>query len=243
MPRRSGIRWRKSDQEDIANAVRQFNAKITRALKKNPELSVFLPSRITTSVVKGKVKTRSDLKRELNSLKRFLKKGAEAPVQSSRGVKTTKWEKKEIGIKVGTINRARNREAKKANVSTTKGTMGSIESNNLKPKSYNFDHMNPREWEKYVQTIEKQIMSSYHVEKMNQYKRNYLNSIRGNLGNGEYANRLYDLVVTLDTEFMYDIYYDDPVLQIQFTSDPLPAEYIAEMSYEHWQKALGNDID
>lgn len=234
MPRTSNIKWRKSDKQTISKTVQQFNAKITRTLKKHPEWADFMPERLTVKGLTEKIQTRKDYNREVRSVQRFLRKGAEAPYQSKSGIKTTHWEKKEIGYKVAQVNRQRTIEAKRANVSTEKGTMGSIEANNLKPKKYNIDKIKPSDWNKFVNTVEKQVMSNYNYDKMVRYKENYLKSIIRNLGTEGKAKELYDYVSQLDPEFMYNVYYDDPVLQIQFTSDPLPADMIVESALEHW---------
>lgn len=235
MPKTSNIKWRKSDKQEISKTVQQFNAKITRTLKKHPEWAEFMPERLTVQGLTEKIQTRKDYNREVRSVQRFLQKGAEAPFQSKSGIKTTQWEKKEVGYKVAQVNRQRTIEAKRANVSTEKGTMGSIEANNLKPKKYNIDKIKPSEWNKFVNTVEKQVMSNYNYDKMVRYKENYLQAIITNLGTEGKAKELYDYVSQLDPEFMYNVYYDDPVLQIQFTSDPLPADIIAESALEHWK--------
>lgn len=235
MPRTSNIKWRKKDKQTISKTIQQFNAKITRTLKKHPEWADFMPERLTVQGLTEKIQTRKDYNREVRSVQRFLRKGAEAPFQSKSGIKTTLWEKREVGYKVAQVNRQRTIEAKRANVSTEKGTMGSIEANNLKPKKYNIDKIKPSEWDKFVNTVEKQVMSNYNYNKMVRYKENYLKAVVRNLGTEGKAKELYDYVSQLDPEFMYNVYYDDPVLQIQFTSDPLPADMIAESALEHWQ--------
>lgn len=239
MPRKSKIRWSKEDKKEVTNAVRKFNSKITRTLKKNPEWAEYLPQRITTKELIAKSETRQDFKRELNAINRFMKKGAERPITTDKGIKTTLWEKKEVGLKVAIINRRRTNEAKKANVSTYKGTMGTIESNNLKHKVYNIDNIRANDWDKYIKAVEKQIRTNYQGDKVEKYKENYLRAILENLGDSEETMKLYNYVQGIDADFMYGIYYDDPVLQIQFTSDPLPVDTIVENALEHWKRAVG----
>lgn len=241
MPRTSNIRWRRSDRQAISRTVQQFNAKITRTLKKHPEWAPFLPARLTVEEVTNGIQTRADFNRVINSARRFLRPGAEAPYQGEQGVKTTNWARREAGIRVGIVNRRRNRERRNANVSTEKGTMGSIKANNLLPKKYNINKFTPTAWKKFMDLLERQIRSNYNVEMAIRYKNNYLNAILENLGTEGVAGELYDYIMSLDAEYMYDKYYDDPVLQIQFTSDPLPSELIAEQALEHWKAHVATD--
>lgn len=227
MSKPSKIKWRKTDKQRLSRAVQQFNAKLTRLSKKHPELEPFLPKRIAVAEIRDKITTRQDFNREVKSLERFKRKGAESPVLSKSGVMTTKWEKLEIGYKVREINRRRKIELERANVSTYKGTMGSIKANNLLPKPYDINKIKPSDWGKFVESVEKQIRSSYHGEKIERYKHNYIVAIHNNLPE-PYASNLIRIVNNISSEWLYDAYYQDPVLQIDFAYDPLDASLIYE---------------
>ena len=84
------IRWNESDEQELKRAVRNFNAKLRRLEKKDPQkynkntLPTFWDSvnetytnRVSVGQMKELINTRNDLKRELNSLKRFSKRGSE----------------------------------------------------------------------------------------------------------------------------------------------------------------------
>lgn len=231
MSKRNSIKWRKKDKQKIANIARVFNSKITRTLKAHPEWAEFMPERINTSKLRESIKTRQDFNRELKSLQRFMKKGAEAPVMNQAGLKTTRWEKKEIGLKVAQINRARTLQRKMADVSTYKGTMGTIENNSLLPKTYNFDKIQPREWDMYKLTVEKQTQANYYDDKMERYKKNYLKAVENIFGTG--GQDILDILKEIPAERLMRMYYDDPVLQIDFVYDPLELEAIKENIIEH----------
>lgn len=231
MPKQYNIKWRKSDREKISNTVRQFNAKITRTLKKHPEFAPYLPEKITVKELTAKIETRKDFNREVNSLARFLKKGAEKPLTSKSGIKTTTWERKEIGYKVAQINRQRTIEKKRANVSTYKGTMGTIKANNLSPKKFNIDKMRPQEWDKFLETVEKQIKSNYNYDKMVRYKENYIKGLFNVFGTK--GNDIAKLVENIPPEAFTDLFYNDPVLQLDFIYDPLEVDLKIESIIEH----------
>ena len=74
MSRKYKIRWQESDTQELARAVKNFNAKISRIEKKHPELKNALPEKMKVGELKNLINTRQDLKREINSLKRFTDK-------------------------------------------------------------------------------------------------------------------------------------------------------------------------
>ena len=80
------IRWQDNDLKELQRVVRNYNAKVTRLKKKEPELyKNTLPQfydertdsftdKISVRQLKEIINTRQDLKRELNMLRRFSKK-------------------------------------------------------------------------------------------------------------------------------------------------------------------------
>lgn len=108
MSRRSNIRWQKSDNQELARVVKNFNSKIDRIAKKSPELQSALPEKTTVKQLKELIQTRRDLQRELNSLKRFSRRGSEEIIVfGNYNTKITKWQKTEINRRIGIINRKR----------------------------------------------------------------------------------------------------------------------------------------
>ena len=103
------IKWRNSDNEELARVVRNFNAKITR-LSKNPQMKNALPDKVSVKQMKEMIQTRQDLNRELNTLRRFSKRGAEQLVdvpQNQYNLKITKWQKTEMNRRLAIVNRRR----------------------------------------------------------------------------------------------------------------------------------------
>lgn len=232
MPRQYNIKWRKQDKQKVTNTVRQFNSKISRLLKRNPALKPYLPDRINAKELTKNIQTRSDFNREINSLGRFLKKGAETPITTDTGLRTTQWQRKEIGYKVANINRQRTAERKRANVSTFTGTMGTIQKNNLEPKQYDFNKIKPSDWDKFVQNVEKQVKENYFSEKNELYKQNYMTAI-SNVFNKEDSSKLLSIIQNIPAENLIDLFYSDPVLQIDFVYDPLEASVLAAHIENH----------
>lgn len=240
MSQRYNIRWRDSDRKALANAARKFNAKRTRLLKQVPELEDFLPEKVNVQDMKKSVKTRRDLNNLLKSLDRFLVKGAEKPIVTKEGVKTTQYQKRELQIKVNAINARRRAELKKAAPSTEKGTMGTIRENNLLPKNADINKVKKSDWAKYVESVEKQSKDSYSDERIESYKKNFIKGLENAFG--EKGNNLKQLAMQLSGDTLMEMYYNDPVLQIDFIYDPLEMQVKIEAMEEHLQEYLNNNI-
>lgn len=242
MQKRYNIKWRDTDEKALAKAVRKFNAKRTRLLKQVPELEEFLPAKLSTKELKKTIKTRRDFNNEINSIERFMQKGAEKPIVTKEGVKTTAYEKREIGIKVRAINARRAAERKKANVSTEKGTMGTIRANNLLPKQVNLDKIKKSDWRKFVESVEKQARDSYSADKYERYKENFIKGLENAFG--EKGKALQALSQQIDPETLTQMYYDDPILQIDFIYDPIEMQTKIDAMTEHLEMYLDNmEID
>lgn len=231
MPRQYNIKWRNEDKTRLSNTVRQFNAKITRMLKKNPELAPYLPERLTVQGLRDKIQTRQDFNREVKSARRFLKPGAETPVTSATGIRTTRWEKQEVGIKVGVINRRRNRELKEMNPTTEKGTMGTIRENNLRPKKYDIDKIKASDWDMFVYGVEKQIMSGYTAQKNELYKQNFIKAVKTAFGSK--GTEIVEMAQSIPADILVELYYNDPVLQVEFIYNPLEMQIKIDNIVEH----------
>lgn len=236
MQKRYNIKWRDSDQKELSKAVRKFNAKRTRLINKVPELEEFLPAKLSVKAIKEGIKTRKDFKNTINSIERFMRKGSEKPIITKEGVKTTVYEKKELQIKIRRINQKRAFERKKANVSTEKGTMGTIRANNLKPKEVNIDKIKKSDWGKFVESIEKQSKDTYFSDKYETYKQNFIKGLENAFGMA--ADELIEIVKLIPGEVLTQMYYDDPILQIDFIYDPIELETKVEAMMEHFQGYL-----
>lgn len=231
MPSRHNIRWRASDNKELAYAVRAFNAKRTKMINKNPLLEEYLPPKIEIDSLKQSIETRREYNNKIKSLKRFNAKSAEL-IKTNKGLILTKYEINEVRIKVRAINVRRAYERKRANVSTETGTMGAIENANLKKKSFNINTID--NWGKYVETVEKQVHQKYYDEKKDRYKANFITALNDMFGSR--ANKIIDMISELDAETVVDLYYKDPILQIDFVYDPLEMDERLTAIEEHLER-------
>lgn len=241
MYKSSGIRWTNKQKAELTRQVKRFNAKIEREAKKNANLTPFLPQKLSVKELKATIKSVQDLKLISARVDRAFKPKALEPIITKQGVMTTAFQIKELELGVKRINKARQKELEKADPSTYKGTMGSVKDNNLKPKKFEPDKITKHDWEKFVESVEKQSRASYTAEKKKAYKENYLKAILDNLGEAGYE--LYNYIKKIGYETLYDAYYDDPVLQINFIYDPQQSAFIAQEALYRWRDYTGIPID
>lgn len=236
MSRPYKINWRKSDTKKLANLARQFNSKLTRISKKYPDFAQYLPKRISTKEIKSLITTRQDFNRLYKEYSRFLKKGAEELVTTPTGLTLTKWDIQETRYKVQAVNRARAKKRKelKGIVSTESGTMGSIQNANLLPKKFNLSTIN--DWNAYVKNLDKQLHSQYYKKQEAKYRENFVQALY-NVFNSE-ADDIINLVNQIPDSELSQLYYSNPVLQIDFIYDPLEQEMIHDLIIENLQEYI-----
>lgn len=248
MQRSGKIRWRESDEEKLKKVVKSFNAKRNRLIKKDLEYYEILPNSLSVKELRKQLKegSRKNFQKTLKEYERFLRKGSEGIIENANGIRTTKWQKKEIENKIKSINMTRKAELERLkkidpNIEGKPHlTMGDTTVQNLKPKKFNFDKIRKgKEWEKFVESVEKQAMESYNEGKYEEYKRRFLKAIDNILG--EAGDELKKIIEFLDAKFIYDAYYKDPLLSIDYVYDPAEQKAIIDVSIERWKNLANSE--
>ena len=195
MSKHYNIRWRDDDSTNLRKAVKNFNAKLTRLEKKNPELKNALPERVSVKQIKELIDTRQDLNRELNALRRFTQKGSEELVtipDSDYNLKTTKWQKEEMTRRLAVINRKRNERRKElADIEmTSRGEslgytvgefgMGKADEVALRPMKAFTPKMTRFDLDKKFKNIIKESQSRYWESREMTLKETYINALYDN---------------------------------------------------------------
>ena len=177
------IRYDKKLNQEINRTIKNFNQKIARLEKEGKEL---LPSKITKKELKEESITRNDLRKKLQELQRFSKRGAEDIIETSTGVRITKYEYNELKREATNIKRKLTMEIKhygdiKPRVagipqSATYKEMGDDEYLNLKTKRKALDKdikfLNKNELDIYKKLVRK---TARNISKRNGiFKENYL---------------------------------------------------------------------
>ena len=217
MSKQYNIRWKQSDNDDLRKAVKNFNAKISRLEKKNPELKEVLPERVTVAQMKELIDTRQDLNRELNALRRFSRRGSEQVVQvpdNDYNLQLTKWQKEEMTRRVGIINRKRKKRLEEiSNIEmTSRGQklgykrgelgMGKADEIALKPMKAFTPKMTKTDLRKKFKTIKKESQSSYWNLRERVMKANYIKSLEENFN----PNDVEDIIDAIDRMSFEEFY-------------------------------------
>ena len=196
MSERNNFNWKSNDEEALKKAVKNFNAKVSRNIKKNPDNAKYYPEKVSYSELKKLVKSRHDLNREINSLRRFSEKGAEKivnlPGYNKHNISLTKWQKEDMQRRASNINRkrARRRKAISEIEMTDRGQklgykkgdfgMGSIKDLETAPTSAFTDAMELRDLKGRFKALRKESSSEYWNEKDEILKQNYIEALERN---------------------------------------------------------------
>ena len=115
MSKQYKIRLRESDIAEAKRSIKNFNAKITRAIKKDPANAGLYPEKIKYKDFINEIETRNDFKKALKSFNRFTERGAEKIISVNDETATTKWNAENI-----------KRETRSHNISVARSSNKSI---------------------------------------------------------------------------------------------------------------------
>lgn len=189
------IRWNDSDLKELKRVVTNFNAKITRLAKKDPRNKSALPEKMSVAQLKELINTRQDLKRELNALKRFSKRGAEEIVvipDTDYNLRMTKWQKAEMNRRVAIINRRRQARLEQiANMEMTSAGeklgytrgqlgMGKITEIALRPMTAFYRTMGQYDARERFKSILTQSQSDFFTKRDYQTRDNFIKGLKEN---------------------------------------------------------------
>lgn len=221
----------------IERQVKRFNAKITRAAKNNP-LADFLPEKLSVARAKEMYVTDKDVAQLVRSVDRLFNKGALQIIQTKGGVVTTKYQLREIELGIKRINRARQKELELAQPSLYKGTMRTIKENNLRKKRTDVQNITQSNWDKFVESVQKQSVASYYDKRRQVYKDNYLKVVEMEYGKD---SDLYAYVKSLSADQVYDALYQNPMLNIKEAYRVDGVDDQDEVLLEQWTEMFGDE--
>lgn len=240
MARTNKIRWKVGEKEQLAREVRNFNARRRRMIKKNPDLINYLPTLSYREIIK-QITTRKDYNRILREINWSRAKNA-FQIVNVGGAKTTKWDLRIAKSRLRAVNRQREAERKKAGVSTTKGTMGTIEQNNLRNKPFSIPK-SQKEWEAFKKSLETQVQSSFVSQKDEIYRQNYISAFSQVYGTN-YTSQLMQRFAKLNAYQISQAMYYSPILNIKFIYDDIDmtdgSSDTADLILETWDMYINS---
>ena len=236
------MKVREKDKEKATKIIRNFNNKINRVTKKlynQGEDFSYLPEKIDMREFKKNMTemTREQFNTSMELLKKFSVRGSENKTNFGRfdRVTTTRWEYK-VMPEVAKMETKRRREIVKRQKLDTKEL---TEQNKHDAQYLGVKVFNPtsfrtqKEYDMYKNNLKKTTSPTYTRDREQQYKNAYLKAIKNNLGTD--GNILYNLIKSLDVKTVNDGYWsNDPLLNINYTSDPLSSRVIAYSALCHW---------
>lgn len=237
MPRYHKIKWRESDEKELRRVIKNFNSKLARLEKKNPQeynkntLPRFWDSktetyttRLSVRQMKELIKTRQDLNRELNALKRFSKKGSEKLVEipnTDDNLKITKWQRTEMLRRVNFINKRRANRLKQIEetevhqnnepLGYTRGElgMGRIERKKFEPMAAFADSTDKYNVKARWKSIMKQSQHDYFNASDYRLRDNFLKAMTENYNPADVVD-VVDAIKNMDIDEFLNKFYQDP---------------------------------
>lgn len=221
------IRWTNEDIKELKKTVTNFNAKISRVAKKNPSIKNLLPEKVSASELKELINTRNDLKRELNALKRFSKRGAEQITSipnNTIGTRATKWQILELNRRTAIVNRKRLARASELGMLPAKSRgeklgytvgqmreyigMGRIREVELLPTKSFLKDMSTQEVKMRYRIFRNQSKSDYFTEQDYKVKENYIKGLYENYA-PEDIQEVVDVIEKMNIKDFTDIFYEE----------------------------------
>ena len=241
MPKYHRIRWSEQDTQQISKVVKNFNAKVNRLAKQNPDIASILPEKVSVKQLKELINTRQDLNRELNALKRFSKRGSEKIVDvpnSEYGLKITLWQRSEMNRRIGIINRKRKArlneleqtemKSRGESLGYTRGQLGMGKASEiaLKPMTAFFRTMGKKDLSKRWKSILVQSQSDYFTKQDFLVRENYIKGLKLNYNETEIED-IIDEIENMDIKDFLNIFEQEGgTFEFLYPSSELEQEYI-----------------
>lgn len=236
------IRWKRGDYVSLGRAVSDFNKKVNRLEADKRKL--YLPVLLNYNEVKENIKSRQELKRVVNSLRRFLKEGAEDVVTTDGGVKITKWEKNELSM----LKRSSSRHLRKE-IEKQVGIAGPYQTTEERRLRANLNSLNnlTKAGKEEFNRIKKRLhyfgASDYELKKAIIWKENYLRVIKNYSGYQGYEELMELLRNYSNPIQFFELFENSTSTIINDYLDYISDEMIKQNEFNVLLRELGIDIN
>jgi hypothetical protein len=229
---------KKRDEQELRKAVRAFNEKRRRILKKDPEASSFLPEvRSLREERKALfVETAAQRKTRIADIRRFGEKGAEAVVTNKKGLSATKYEIELLQEQTRRRNIVAAHKRKNLPPGYKRGIDDpSVEGGTRKIK-FDFDDMDKRQFN----AKKKRLNNSFgggrtlsNNRRDEQYKKNYMKAARSQLG--KWGKRLARMINLIPAARMVELAKNNQFLTIPFEYAAFDPQEKYEIIIREWR--------
>lgn len=242
MSKQPSIRWRDRDRQELRREIKNFNARLSYAAKKNPDAAQFLPERMSMKKAVETIGTRQEYNRLIQSLGRFNAQSAEI-VKSSRGASASHWQIDEFKRMQRAENRRRTMERKKIEEQevkiagkgqgVTRAQMGSISENALKPSQKKFNNLSQMEWDRAFKSMERLFNAQARKEQREKMRENYIRGLRNSGVLGAQPD-LEGVIRSVDIDTFIETVETDEVATFAFYNDPAGFEVVTKNIVNAW---------
>lgn len=207
------------EQQALRRAVNNFNAKVKRLEKQGNTLT----EKVKIKEIKQEINTKADLKRQLNILHRFSKRGIEEESEI-KGI--SKYELKEAKINIR-IEKARITRERKKLLSTpfsaggvpTGYSIGNIKPTEISELNADYERLNqllktgePYDIRQKINKLKYGVKVSSRYKQSLNFKENYLYAFTESYKNYDGFEELYSKIKSLDVNTFYNIIRRDDLL-------------------------------
>lgn len=234
MARKPFKTFKATDASALKKIVSAFNRKRNRAEKKYG----YQPEKIKYSELIENISSRQEFNRIKNVYSRYLKPGQEKLYTNNSGITTTRWLRNEANYAIRRINNAR--MAKKEEIGLNRElSRQTIDELNLRPRTNHIKTITNQGYiNKYFKSLQKNANIDYYRKGEEQYKKNYLKSLRDVYGNVPGFNELYTLVKNLPGSTLISAAADNPTFSISFQYGFEDTSLRVEYLIEQWDDYL-----
>ena len=236
----SQIRWKRGDYISLGRAISDFNKKINELQQEENKL--YLPSPMDYKKVKGEITTRKELKRIINSLKRFQQEDAGELYETEAGEQLTKWEYKELKKEVARANRRLTKELQELEKPLENGfsriQMGSQREKEIKAQMKRLNKLDEKtgiDFNRLKKSIRFQGSSDYMMKKSIVYRENYINEME-KYKNFENYDKLMDKLksITNPIKFYEFVSKNELTVDLTYQSD----EFYSQIEFNKFVEDL-----
>lgn len=227
-----------ADASKLKSLVKQFNRKVTE-VKKVPTLASAQPTKIRYRDLIKNIQSRNEFNRIYNTYNRYLRRGAERIYTNDSGVRLTRWIRDEARYNVQRINRARAKMREHFENLPGKLRPGAIEELALNPRKNHLATTTEKRYaEKIFEGLLRQGNTDYFKIGAEQYKQNYLLSLRKNYHDVKGFRKFYNFIRGLSGQTLLEAVSEDPTFLIEYNYGFEDGEMKLEYLEEAWQDYL-----